>query len=73
MHFNVVSHFEKELSSLLKRKQFFNMCQQPGQDERAFLESLKTAASEAYAGGMTLQDALCMMSVSGILDLCLKE
>ena len=49
------------------------MSQQPGQDEREFLESLKAAASEADMGGMTLQDALCMMLVTGIRDTRLKE
>ena len=49
------------------------MTQQPGQDERAFLESLKAAASEADVGIMTLQDALCMMLVAGIIDVRLKE
>ena len=38
---------------LLQRKQFFTMSQQPGQDERAFLKSLKAAASEANVRGMT--------------------
>ena len=49
------------------------MTQQQGQDERAFLESLKAPASEADVGGMTLQDALCMMLVAGIRDVRLKE
>ena len=38
-----------------------------------FLESLKEASSEAEVGGMTLQDALCMMLVAGIRDTRLKE
>ena len=37
------------------------------------MESLKTAASKADVGGMTLQDALCMMLVAGIRDTRLKE
>ena len=45
--------------SKLRRKQFFSITQQPGQNERAFLESLQAAASQADVGGMTLQDALC--------------
>lgn len=49
------------------------MNQQPGQDKRAFLESLNAAASEADVGGMTLQDALCMRLVSGIHYVHLKE
>ena len=65
--------FKRKYPPLLRRKQFFSMSQQPGQDERAFLESLKAAASEADVGGMTLQDALCMMLVAGIRDTRLKE
>ena len=38
------------------------MTQQQGQDERAFLESLKAAASEADLGGMNLQDQLLSFS-----------
>ena len=49
------------------------MTQQPGQDKRAFLGSLKAAASEADVGGMTLQDALCVMLGAGIRDVRLKE
>ena len=49
------------------------MSQQSGQDERVFLESLKAAASESDVGGMPLQDALCMMLLSGICDVRLKE
>ena len=48
------------------------MLQQPSQDQRAFLESLKAGVSEADVGGMMLQDALCMMLVSGIRDTRLK-
>ena len=65
--------FERKYPPLLRRKQFFSMTQQQGQDERAFLESLKAAASEADVGGMNLQDALCMMLVAGIRDVRLKE
>ena len=56
---NLAAIFKRKYPHLLRRKQFFSMSQQPGQDERAFLESLKAAASEADVGGMTLQDALC--------------
>ena len=70
---NLSAIFKRKYLPLLRRKQFFSMSQQPGQDERAFLESLKAAASEADVGGMTLQDALCMMLVTGIRDTRLKE
>ena len=65
--------FKRKYPPLLRRKQFFTMSQQPGQDKRAFLESLKAAVSKADVGGMTLQDALCMMLVAGIRDTRLKE
>ena len=65
--------FKRKYPPLLRRKQFFHITQQPGQNERAFLESLKAAASEANVDGMALQDALCMMLVAGIRDVRLKE
>ena len=65
--------FKRKYLPLLWREQFFKKSQQPGQDERAFLESLKAEASKAHVGGMTLQDALCMMLVAGIRDVRLKE
>ena len=70
---NLSAIFKRKYPPLLRRKQFFSMSKQPGQDKRAFLESLKAAASEADVGGMTLQDALCMMLVTGIGDTRLKE
>ena len=65
--------FKRKYPPLLRRKQFFHMTQQQGQDERAFLKTLKAAASKADVGGMTLQDALCMTLVAGIRDVRLKE
>ena len=70
---NLLAIYKRKYPPLLRRKQFFSMAQQPGQDERAFIKSLKAAASEADVGGMTLQDALCMMIVTGIRDTRLKE
>ena len=49
------------------------MTQQPGLDDRVFLESLKAAASEVDVGGKTLQDALCIMLVAWTRDVRLKE
>ena len=69
---NLSAIFQRKYPPLL-RKQFFSMSQQPGQNERAFLESLKAAASEADMAGMTLQDALCIMLVTVIRDTRLKE
>ena len=43
--------FKRKYPPLLRRK-FFSMTQQQGQDEGAFLEALKAAASEADVGGM---------------------
>ena len=70
---NLSAIFKRKYPPLLRRKQFFSMSQQPGQGERAFLESLKAAASEADVGSMTLQDTLCMLLVTGIRDTRLKE
>ena len=65
--------FKRKYPSLLRRKQFFHITLQQGQEERAFLEILKAAASEADVGGLTLQDALCMMLVPGIRYVRLNE
>ena len=47
---NLAAIFKRKYPPLLRRKQFFSMSQQPGQDERAFLDSLKADASEADVG-----------------------
>ena len=65
--------FKRKYPPLFRRKQFFNMNQQPGQDERAFLESLRAAARETDVGGMIPQDALYLMFVAGIRVVILKE
>ena len=70
---SLIAIFKKKYPPLLRRKQFFSMTQQPGQDERAFLEAIKAAASEADVGGMTLQDSLCLVLVAGLKDTRLKE
>ena len=70
---NLAAIFNRKNPPLLRRKQFFSMSQQSGQDERVFLESLKAAASVAEVGCMTLQDALCMILVTGIRDTRLQE
>ena len=49
------------------------MSQQQGQDERAFLESIKSAAAEADIEGMNLEDALCLTLLSGLRDARLRE
>ena len=56
--------FRKKYPLLLRRKNFFQMTQQTGQDARAFLEQLKCAALEADIEGMTLKDALCFTLLS---------
>ena len=65
VYFCIDRHFQEEND--------IYMTQQQEQDERAFLESLEAAVSEADVGGMNLQDALCMMLVAGIRDVRLKE
>ena len=65
--------FKKKYPLLLRRRQFFQLQQQPGQDEREFLELLKAAASEADIEGMSVQDAVCLVCVSGLKDNRLRE
>ena len=69
----LVEMFRKKYPLLLRRKNFFQMTQQTGQDTRAFLEQLKCAASEADIEGMTLEDALCCTLLNGVWDVRLKE
>ena len=49
------------------------MSQQVGQDKHVFMEQLISAASEADIEGMTLEDALCLTVLSGLLDSRLRE
>ena len=49
------------------------MEQQTGQDKQAFLESFKAAAGEADIQGMTLEDALCLVCLTGLNDKRLRE
>ena len=49
------------------------MFQQQGQDERAFLEQIKSAAAEADIEGMNLEDPLCLTLLSGLRDVRLRE
>ena len=65
--------FKKKYPLLLRRRQFFQLQQQPGQDEREFMELLKAAASEADIEGMSVQDAICLVCVTGLKDNRLRE
>ena len=65
--------FEKKYPLLLCRKNFFSMAQQAGQDERSFAEAVKIAANESDIAGMTLQDAMCLVILTGCKDTRLKE
>ena len=49
------------------------MSQQQGQDERAFLEQIKSTAAEADVEGMNLEDAVCLTLLSGLHDAWLRE
>ena len=49
------------------------MSQLAGQDERAFLEQLKSSAAENDIEGMNFKDALCLTLLSGLRDACLRE
>ena len=58
----LVEMFRKKYPLLLRRKNFVQMTQQAGQEARAFLKQLKSAASEADIEGMSLEDALGLPS-----------
>ena len=65
--------FEKKYPVLRRRKNFFSMAQHAGQDERSFAEAVKIAANESDIAGMTLQDAMCLVILTGCKDARLKE
>ena len=65
--------FRQKYPLLLQRKTFFQLQQQSGKDERAFIEHLKAAAAEADIQGMNLEDALCLVTISGLKDYRLRE
>ena len=65
--------FRQKYPLLLRRKTFFQLQQQTGQDERAFVEHLKAAAAGADIQGMNLEDALCLVTISGLKDYRLRE
>ena len=54
-------------------KKVFIRKQHSGQDKRAFLESIKAAAGEADIKGMNLEDALCLVCLTGLKDNRLSE
>ena len=49
------------------------MTQQSGQDECAFAEAVKLAANEVDIAALMLQDALCLVILTGCKDACLRE
>ena len=51
-------------------KFFFSMA---GQDERSFDKAVKIAANESDIAGMTLQDAMSLVILTGCKDTSLKE
>ena len=65
--------FRQKYPLLLRRKTFFQLQQQSGQDERTFVEHLKAAAADADIQGMNLEDALCLVTISGLKDSRLRE
>ena len=67
------SIFKKKYPLLLRRKNFFSMTQQAGQDEHSFAEKVKAAATEADIAGMGLHDSICLVLLSGIKDARLRE
>ena len=65
--------FRQKYPLLLRKKTFFSMEQQSGQEKRAFMESIKAAAGEADIQGMNLEDALCLVCLTGLKDNRLRE
>ena len=65
--------FEKKYPLLLRRKNFFSLTQQTGQDERSFAEAVKLAAYKADIAALTLQDSLCLVILTGCKDARLRE
>ena len=65
--------FERKYPLLLGRKNFFDMQQGQGQDERAFADGVVLAGTEANVAGMPLDDALCLVILSGTKDSRLRE
>ena len=49
------------------------MTQQAGQDEGVFAEAAKLAANESDIAALTLQDALCLVILTGCKDAHLRE
>ena len=67
------AYFNRKYPILLRRKNFFAMHQQAGQDERAFIEELQAVAEEADIASMSLEDSLCLMMLAGLTDKKLVE
>ena len=65
--------FWQKYPLLLRRKTFFQLQQQSGKDEPAFVEHLKAAAAEADIQGMNLEDALCLVTITGLKNSRLRE
>ena len=65
--------FRQKYPLLLRRKTFFQLQQKTGQDESAFVKHLKAAAAEVDFQGMNLEDALCLVTISGLKDSRLRE
>ena len=69
----VEAFFQRRHPPLLRRQKFFQARQQAGQGSRDYLESLRSAAEEADIAGMGIDDAICVMLVSGLSDMKLVE
>jgi hypothetical protein len=66
-------YFRSKYPVLLRRQQFFDLVQKPGQDERNFAEELRATAEEADMANFTLNDALCLKLFNGVSDKRLRE
>jgi hypothetical protein len=65
--------FARRYPTFIRRKTYFEMRQDNGQDKRSFLEAVLAAADEADIAGMTFEDSLCLVLLSGVKDKKLQE
>ena len=65
--------FNRRYPLLLRRRQYFNMSQQQGQDERSFLENVLAMAEVADIVRMDYESAVCVVILGGARDSKLKE
>lgn len=65
--------FEKKYSRLIRRKETFSISQKTEQDKREFAEAVKLAVNKPDIVVITLQDAVCLVILTGCKDTRLRE